>query len=138
MSRWKEWARPAFYLGQNPTTLAGAVLTTSSAITMLGFWTFELLRAGPVHPYTGIVFFFILPAIFVLGLILMPLGGLLRRYRLRQQGKLLDLLEARLQQLAGKDLLTRAYVLEEGRIVADGAPDDLLARPEIQRAYLGV
>ena len=32
----------------------------------------------------------------------------------------------------------RAYVLEEGRVVADGAPDDLLARPEIQRAYLGV
>jgi len=32
----------------------------------------------------------------------------------------------------------RAYVLEEGRIVAEGAPDDLLARPEIQRAYLGV
>ena len=32
----------------------------------------------------------------------------------------------------------RAYVLEEGHIVADGAPDDLLARPEIQRAYLGV
>ena len=33
---------------------------------------------------------------------------------------------------------SRAYVLEEGRIVADGAPDELLARPEIQRAYLGV
>jgi branched-chain amino acid transport system ATP-binding protein len=33
---------------------------------------------------------------------------------------------------------TRAYVLEEGHIVADGAPDELLARPEIQRAYLGV
>jgi len=32
---------------------------------------------------------------------------------------------------------TRAYVLEEGRIVAEGAPDALLARPEIQRAYLG-
>ena len=32
----------------------------------------------------------------------------------------------------------RAYVLEEGRIVATGTPDDLLARPEIQRAYLGV
>src|SRR5690242_6813956 len=28
---------------------------------------------------------------------------------------------------------TRAYVLEEGRMVAEGAPDDLLARPEIQR-----
>ncbi len=33
---------------------------------------------------------------------------------------------------------TRAYVLEEGRIVAEGAPDELLARPEIERAYLGV
>ncbi len=35
-------------------------------------------------------------------------------------------------------IATRAYVLEEGRIVAEGTPDDLLARPEIQRAYLGV
>ena len=33
---------------------------------------------------------------------------------------------------------SRACVLEEGRIVAEGAPDELLARPEIQRAYLGV
>jgi branched-chain amino acid transport system ATP-binding protein len=35
-------------------------------------------------------------------------------------------------------LADRAYVLEEGRLVADGEPDALLARPEIQRAYLGV
>jgi branched-chain amino acid transport system ATP-binding protein len=35
-------------------------------------------------------------------------------------------------------LADRAYVLEEGRIVAAGEPDALLARPEIQRAYLGV
>jgi branched-chain amino acid transport system ATP-binding protein len=33
---------------------------------------------------------------------------------------------------------TRAYVLEEGRIVAEGEPQALLARPEIQRAYLGL
>jgi branched-chain amino acid transport system ATP-binding protein len=32
----------------------------------------------------------------------------------------------------------RAYVLEEGRIVGAGEPQALLARPEIQRAYLGV
>jgi nitrate/TMAO reductase-like tetraheme cytochrome c subunit len=86
--KWKEWLRPAVYLGRNPITLVGAVLTTSGAITMLGFWAFELLQAGPVHPYAGIVFFFILPSVFALGLVLMPLGGLLRRYRLRQQGKL--------------------------------------------------
>jgi branched-chain amino acid transport system ATP-binding protein len=35
-------------------------------------------------------------------------------------------------------LADRAYVLEEGRIVAEGEPDALLARPEIQRAYLGL
>jgi branched-chain amino acid transport system ATP-binding protein len=32
----------------------------------------------------------------------------------------------------------RAYVLEEGRMVAEGLPQELLARPEIQRVYLGV
>jgi len=32
---------------------------------------------------------------------------------------------------------SRAYVLEEGRIVAQGEPDALLARPELRRAYLG-
>jgi len=31
----------------------------------------------------------------------------------------------------------RAYVLEEGRIAAEGAPATLLARTEIRRAYLG-
>jgi branched-chain amino acid transport system ATP-binding protein len=32
----------------------------------------------------------------------------------------------------------RAYVLEEGCIVAEGEPQTLLARPEIRRAYLGL
>jgi branched-chain amino acid transport system ATP-binding protein len=32
----------------------------------------------------------------------------------------------------------RAYVLEEGRMVAEGTPDSLLQRDEIRRAYLGV
>jgi branched-chain amino acid transport system ATP-binding protein len=32
----------------------------------------------------------------------------------------------------------RAYVLEEGAIVAEGDPRALLARPEIRRAYLGL
>jgi branched-chain amino acid transport system ATP-binding protein len=32
----------------------------------------------------------------------------------------------------------RACVLEQGRIVAEGAPDELMARPEIRQAYLGV
>lgn len=35
-------------------------------------------------------------------------------------------------------LAQRAYVMEEGRIVAQGLASDLLTRPEIQKAYLGV
>jgi branched-chain amino acid transport system ATP-binding protein len=34
-------------------------------------------------------------------------------------------------------LARRAYVLEEGRIVAEGAPEELASQPHIQRAYLG-
>lgn len=34
-------------------------------------------------------------------------------------------------------LARRAYVLDEGRIVAEGAPDALLAQDHIRRAYLG-
>jgi branched-chain amino acid transport system ATP-binding protein len=32
----------------------------------------------------------------------------------------------------------RACVLEQGRIVAEGAPDELMERPEIRQAYLGI
>ncbi len=80
--------RSAVHLGQNPVSLIGAVLTTSAGITLLSFWAFEILQGGPIHPYTGIVFFLILPSIFVLGLVLMPVGGLFRRRRLRREGKL--------------------------------------------------
>jgi branched-chain amino acid transport system ATP-binding protein len=36
------------------------------------------------------------------------------------------------------EIATRAYLIEEGRIVADGTPDEVFARPELRRAYLGV
>jgi branched-chain amino acid transport system ATP-binding protein len=35
------------------------------------------------------------------------------------------------------EVANRAYVLEEGRIVAEGKPDEMLAQPHIRRAYLG-
>jgi branched-chain amino acid transport system ATP-binding protein len=36
------------------------------------------------------------------------------------------------------NLATRAYVVEEGRIVMQGLASDLISQPEIQRAYLGL
>ena len=36
------------------------------------------------------------------------------------------------------DIAHRAYVMEEGRIVADGLASELVNRPEIRKAYLGL
>ena len=82
--------RPLVYLGHNAITLAGAVITTSAGVTLVGFWAFEILRGGPIHPYAGIVFFLILPGIFLFGLALIPLGVILQRKKLRKQGALPD------------------------------------------------
>ena len=87
-TRIESWLRPFFYLGQNLTTLLGAVLTTSSAFTLLAFWVFEVVRGGPIHPYAGIVFFLILPGVFVAGLVLIPIGAFWRRRRLHARGEL--------------------------------------------------
>jgi branched-chain amino acid transport system ATP-binding protein len=36
------------------------------------------------------------------------------------------------------DIASRAYLLEEGRIVAEGSPEALFSNPDLRRAYLGV
>jgi hypothetical protein len=79
----REWSRPIYFLGQNPTTLVGAVLTTSSALTMIAFWFYDIFLPGPPHPCAGILIFLILPGFFLLGLALIPLGIWLRRRTLR-------------------------------------------------------
>ena len=38
---------------------------------------------------------------------------------------------------AALEIARRAYVLDEGRMVAEGEPANLMSRPEIQKAYLG-
>jgi hypothetical protein len=89
-SNWRErargWATPLLALGGNPLTLLGAVFTTSAGVTLVGFWGFELLRQRQGSTYAGIIGNLVLPAIFALGLALMPLGALWRRWRLRRKG----------------------------------------------------
>jgi hypothetical protein len=83
---------------RHPLTVLGAILTTGSAITMIGFWLLEVAQLRSVHPYAGIILFLILPVIFVLGLVLMPLGVWLERRRRRAQGAAVD--EPRTLQLS--------------------------------------
>ncbi|HET8644836.1 MAG TPA: NapC/NirT family cytochrome c [Vicinamibacteria bacterium] len=90
---WRErvalWVRPVLYLGQNPLSLAGAALTTSAGLTMVALWLLEVVGGAPSHAYgTGIALFLALPAMFVAGLLLIPVGVLLRRRRLRRTGQL--------------------------------------------------
>jgi NapC/NirT cytochrome c family protein len=86
--RIRGWSQPIYFLGQNTVTLAGAVITTSTALATVAFWFYEIFLPGPPHPYIGILFFLIFPGIFVLGLVLIALGILLRLRRLRAHGKL--------------------------------------------------
>src|SRR5215475_2042280 len=84
----RDWARLLYYLSQNTISLIGVVLTTSSAITLIGFWIYDFMLVGPPHPYVGILLFLILPGVFVFGLLLIPIGILLRRKKLRDAGEL--------------------------------------------------
>src|SRR5579863_6324281 len=86
--RIREWSQPIYFLGQNPISLAGAVITTSTALATVAFWFYEIFLPGPPHPYIGILFFLIFPGIFVLGLLLIPVGILLRLRGLRAIEKL--------------------------------------------------
>jgi hypothetical protein len=70
----RDWARLLYYLSQNAISLIGVVLTTSSAVTLIAFWIYDFMLPGPPHPYVGILLFLILPALFFLGLVLIPIG----------------------------------------------------------------
>jgi len=87
----RRWSRPVFFLAQNRTSLTGVVLTTSSAITLIAFWFYFVFLPGPPHPYLGILIFLTLPAVFVLGLLLIPLGIVLRRRDLLKRGELQEI-----------------------------------------------
>jgi hypothetical protein len=84
----RDRSQSIYFLGQNHRHLTGAVVTTSTAPTTIAFWFYEIFLPGPPHPYIGLLVFLILPGIFVLGLLLIPIGIWLRRRRLRRGGTL--------------------------------------------------
>jgi nitrate/TMAO reductase-like tetraheme cytochrome c subunit len=54
---------------------------------MIGYWLVELLGRPNENPYLGIIFFLLLPALFVAGLLLIPVGVWARRRKLRKAGQ---------------------------------------------------
>ena len=69
-------------LFQNWMSVAGAVITSVAAILFLAVFLLDLFGYH-ANPYIGIVFFLIVPAIFIVGLLLIPIGAWIARRRRR-------------------------------------------------------
>ena len=67
----------ASYL-KHPLSLAGVILTTASAVAFVALAIASLLGLF-TNPYAGLVVFVVVPAFFVLGLLLIPIGIRMRR-----------------------------------------------------------
>jgi nitrate/TMAO reductase-like tetraheme cytochrome c subunit len=84
----EDWVRPALFFGNNPISLAGGAITSASGVTMIGYWLVELFGRPNDNPYLGIIFFLLLPALFVAGLLLIPIGVFVRRRKLQKAGQI--------------------------------------------------
>ena len=84
----EHWVRPALFFGNNPISLAGGAITSASGVTMIGYWLVEMFGRPNDNPYLGIIFFLMLPALFIGGLVLIPIGVFLRRRVLQKAGQI--------------------------------------------------
>ena len=74
---------PRLSLYGNPISIVGLVLAGFALLMILTYMLFELV-VHPANPYVDIIGFLILPSIFVLGLLLVPVGILFRLHWLRR------------------------------------------------------
>ena len=80
--------RPVLFYGNNPLSLLGGALTSASALVLIGFWVVSIFgHGGSANPYIGLIFDLFLPGLFVLGLVLIPIGMGLRRRSLVARGE---------------------------------------------------
>src|SRR5512139_4191355 len=70
-----------FNYANNPITIAGTVLAGISAVILITVVAINTM-GGHLGPYSGIMAFMILPGVFVLGLLIIPVGIWLRRRKL--------------------------------------------------------
>ena len=55
---------------------------------MIGYWLVQIVGRSNANPYLGIIFFLLLPALFIAGLLLIPIGVFLRRRKLQKAGQI--------------------------------------------------
>ena len=82
-----EWMRQAFFFGDNWISILGGIITTGTGFTLLWSWFRELASPHSAMPYVGILLFVLLPFLFLIGLVMMPLGMWLNRKRLLKAGQ---------------------------------------------------
>ncbi len=70
---------------RHPIGFIGLNLTTAAGILLIFFLVASSFGLSE-NPYIGIVIFFVLPAIFIAGLVMMPVGTYLYKRRLRKTG----------------------------------------------------
>lgn len=83
----RDWLRPLVYLSNNVISLAGVVIVTTATI----FWLYFLqitIRGVVPNPYMGIAVYMVVPAFFILGLILIPIGIWWNRRRKTAKGEM--------------------------------------------------
>ncbi|HLJ46762.1 MAG TPA: NapC/NirT family cytochrome c [Bryobacteraceae bacterium] len=104
---------PLVYLSDNWLSLAGVVLVTTSGLLWLLMLPHTLFGAGMQNPYLGILIYLMLPGAFFASLVLIPVGILIRRRKLRRAGPLetpltIDFRRKEVRHLAAFFLVTSA------------------------------
>jgi len=65
---------------RHPLTVVGSVLATLSAFLFIFVFLIDALGLHS-NPYFGLMFFVVLPVVFVIGLLMIPLGAIAERRR---------------------------------------------------------
>jgi hypothetical protein len=104
-------------LTRHPLSLAGTAIATAAAMLFLTFFALEIVGFEG-HPYFGILSYLVVPALFVLGLVLIPLGLRRARRRTAPAGEPFPVLDLNRAQVRNRFLIFVVLTLLNVVIVA--------------------
>ena len=87
-NRLRQFLGPLVYLSDNWISLIGVVLVTTSTIFWLVLLPYTVGGGAVQNPYIGILIYLLMPGAFFLSLLLIPLGIVIKRRRLKARGVL--------------------------------------------------